>query len=70
LVHLEIETFLGCRSGFRRGAPAIQVLAALYFNFARYLLISLSQLGGLPANLQGIWAQETHAPCAAIGTWA
>lgn len=31
---------------------------ALYFNFARYLLISCSREGSLPANLQGIWANE------------
>ncbi len=37
-------------------------LAALYFNFGRYLLISSSRPGGLPPNLQGIWAQETHTP--------
>ena len=30
-------------------------LAALYFQFGRYLLISSSQPGGQPANLQGIW---------------
>ncbi len=29
--------------------------AALYFQFGRYLLISSSQKGGQPANLQGIW---------------
>lgn len=29
--------------------------AALYFQFGRYLLISSSQPGGQPANLQGIW---------------
>lgn len=29
--------------------------AALYFQFGRYLLISCSQPGGQPANLQGIW---------------
>ncbi len=29
--------------------------AALYFQFNRYLLISSSQPGGQPANLQGIW---------------
>jgi len=28
---------------------------ALYFQFGRYLLISSSQPGGQPANLQGIW---------------
>lgn len=30
-------------------------LAALYFQFGRYLLISCSQPGTQPANLQGIW---------------
>ena len=30
-------------------------LATLYFQFARYLLISSSRPGCLPANLQGIW---------------
>ncbi|XHR26880.1 MAG: glycoside hydrolase N-terminal domain-containing protein [Chthoniobacteraceae bacterium] len=33
-------------------------LAALYFNFGRYLTISASWPGSLPANLQGIWNQE------------
>jgi alpha-L-fucosidase 2 len=42
-----------------RGDPS---LAALYFNFGRYLLISSSRPGGLPANLQGIWAEETNTP--------
>jgi alpha-L-fucosidase 2 len=37
-------------------------LAALYFNFGRYLLISSSRPGGLPPNLQGIWAEEIHTP--------
>ncbi|HEY1489454.1 MAG TPA: glycoside hydrolase family 95 protein [Verrucomicrobiae bacterium] len=37
-------------------------LAALHFNFGRYLLISSSRPGGLPPNLQGIWAEEIHAP--------
>jgi len=30
-------------------------LVATYFQFGRYLLISSSQPGGQPANLQGIW---------------
>jgi alpha-L-fucosidase 2 len=30
-------------------------LVALYFQFGRYLLISCSQPGGQPANLQGLW---------------
>jgi len=30
-------------------------LAALYFHFGRYLLMSSSRPGGVPGNLQGIW---------------
>ena len=55
-----------------RPTPArLQALAAgkpdpglmeLYFNFGRYLLISASRPGGLPANLQGIWAEEIQTP--------
>jgi alpha-L-fucosidase 2 len=38
-------------------------LAALYFNFGRYLLISSSRPNSpLPANLQGIWAEELLTP--------
>jgi alpha-L-fucosidase 2 len=33
-------------------------MAALYFQFGRYLLISSSQPGGQPANLQGIWTDQ------------
>lgn len=34
-------------------------LEELYFQFGRYLLISSSRPGSLPANLQGIWCNET-----------
>ncbi len=34
----------------------------LYFQFGRYLLISSSRPGGLPANLQGIWAESLYPP--------
>jgi len=37
-------------------------LAALYFQYGRYLLISSSRPGGLPANLQGLWADGLQAP--------
>ena len=37
-------------------------LAALYFQYGRYLLISASRPGSLPANLQGIWNQEFQPP--------
>ncbi|MRG48026.1 glycoside hydrolase family 95 protein [Chitinophaga sp. SYP-B3965] len=36
--------------------------AALYFQFGRYLLISASQPGGQPANLQGIWNDKMDPP--------
>ena len=37
-------------------------LAALYFQYGRYLLISCSQPGGQPANLQGIWNDQLKGP--------
>lgn len=37
-------------------------LAALYFQFGRYLLICSSQPGGQAANLQGIWNHKLRAP--------
>jgi alpha-L-fucosidase 2 len=37
-------------------------LAALYFQYGRYLLISSSQPGGQPANLQGIWNHRMNPP--------
>ena len=37
-------------------------LMALYFQYGRYLLISSSRPGSLPANLQGIWNDHLAAP--------
>ncbi len=37
-------------------------LVSLYFQFGRYLLISSSQPGGQPANLQGIWNNKMDPP--------
>lgn len=37
-------------------------MSALYFQFGRYLLISSSQPGGQPANLQGIWNDMLSPP--------
>jgi hypothetical protein len=37
-------------------------LIATYFQFGRYLLISCSQPDTNPANLQGIWNNDTRAP--------
>lgn len=40
-------------------------LLTLYYQFGRYLLISSSRPGGLPANLQGIWADGLTPPWSA-----
>ena len=37
-------------------------LVADYFQFGRYLLICSSRPGGMPANLQGLWAWQMNAP--------
>lgn len=46
---------------YARGAndPA---LVPLFFNFGRYALITTSRPGGLPPNLQGLWAEEIQTP--------
>ncbi len=37
-------------------------LAALYYQFGRYLLISTSRPGGQPAGLQGLWNDSVNPP--------
>ncbi|WP_082018491.1 glycoside hydrolase family 95 protein [Pedobacter kyungheensis] len=37
-------------------------LEALIFQYGRYLLISSSRAGGLPANLQGLWNESNTPP--------
>jgi alpha-L-fucosidase 2 len=37
-------------------------LAALYMQFARYLTIASSRVGGQPANLQGLWNEGLNPP--------
>lgn len=37
-------------------------LITLYYQFGRYLLISSSEPGGQPANLQGIWNDQMNPP--------
>lgn len=46
---------------FAKGGADPQ-LAALYFQFGRYLLISSSRPGDLAANLQGLWAEGIQTP--------
>lgn len=37
-------------------------LAALHFQYGRYLLIACSRPGSQPANLQGVWNEELNPP--------
>ncbi|MFD1951815.1 glycoside hydrolase N-terminal domain-containing protein [Sphingomonas arantia] len=55
----ERPTDVRIRSGDAADGAA---LAALYFNYARYLLICSSRAGSQPANLQGIWNDSTTPP--------
>lgn len=45
----------------KTGTPDLG-LVQTYFQFGRYLLISSSRPGGMPANLQGLWAWQMNAP--------
>ncbi|MCL2488827.1 MAG: glycoside hydrolase family 95 protein, partial [Oscillospiraceae bacterium] len=51
-------------SGYSRSNPASEdrYLEVLYYQFGRYLLIASSRPGGVPANLQGIWAEGLAPP--------
>ncbi|MBK3519668.1 glycoside hydrolase family 95 protein [Carboxylicivirga marina] len=42
--------------------PTDNGLEVLYYQFGRYLLISSSRKGNLPANLQGVWNNELYPP--------
>jgi alpha-L-fucosidase 2 len=44
------------------GLSADPGLAALYFQYGRYLLMSSSRAGGQPANLQGLWNESLDPP--------
>ncbi|SCG40677.1 glycosyl hydrolase family 95 catalytic domain-containing protein [Micromonospora zamorensis] len=52
------------RSAYTGAAGRAQdrALESLYFSFGRYLLISSSRGGSLPANLQGIWNNSNTPP--------
>ena len=53
------ETWKRVRDFSQGGDPS---LAALMFQYGRYLLISSSQPSGQPANLQGLWNDKLNAP--------
>jgi alpha-L-fucosidase 2 len=47
---------------FYKGFATDPSLAALFFQFGRYLTISSTRVGLLPPNLQGLWAKEINTP--------
>lgn len=55
------ELLKGYKEGSNTTAEDLY-LEQLYYQFGRYLLISSSRKGTLPANLQGIWAEGLTPP--------
>lgn len=49
---------------YRKGNGGDPELEATIYQYGRYLLISGSQKGNLPLNLQGIWNDKVYAPWA------
>lgn len=50
-------------ANYRKGdANLDRTLEATYFQFGRYLIISSSRNGSLPANLQGVWNRTNTPP--------
>lgn len=48
-----------------KGDVNSRALESLFFQYGRYLLISSSRAGSLPANLQGVWNNSTSPPWSA-----
>jgi alpha-L-fucosidase 2 len=46
----------------QKDRPDDRRLQEIYFQYGRYLLISSSREGSLPANLQGLWANKIQTP--------
>ena len=59
--HIRDYQSLFRRMTFKVGGPD-SAYVQTYFQFARYLLISSSRPGSLPANLQGIWNDQMLPP--------
>jgi len=50
-------------AAYRKGKVELdRTLEATYFQFGRYLIISSSRKGSLPANLQGVWNPSNTPP--------
>lgn len=60
-INVAQKTTAKCLSEIADGSTDLS-LEQLYFNFGRYLLISCSRPGTLPATLQGLWNKDMEAP--------
>lgn len=49
-------------AAFQKDPDADKNMAALFFQFGRYLSISSTRVGLLPPNLQGLWANQIQTP--------
>ncbi len=58
----EFPTDVQLRQYGHGAASADRALEALYFQYGRYLLLSSSRAGSLPANLQGVWNSSDTPP--------
>lgn len=58
----EMTTFIRIKRLIRDCDAYDYRLMSLYWQFGKYLLISSSRPGSLPANLQGIWADGLQSP--------
>ncbi len=58
----EMTTFIRIKRLIRDNSAQDYRLMSLYWQFGKYLLISSSRPGSLPANLQGIWADGVDVP--------
>ena len=47
---------------FQKAPDEDNGMAALFYQFGRYLSISSTRVGLLPPNLQGLWANQIHTP--------
>ena len=53
---------MGAKAANPKGGKPDPDLEELLFQYARYLMISCSRPGALPANLQGLWNQSNNPP--------
>ncbi|MDR3458699.1 MAG: glycoside hydrolase N-terminal domain-containing protein [Verrucomicrobiae bacterium] len=58
----DLPTDVRLKNVHTAGIETDPALAALHFQYGRYLLIASSRPGGQPANLQGLWNEDLNPP--------